>query len=1388
MTMYFSLSPRIRRSLIIGLAGVLPPIFMQTFLGTAELLAQQPPPSSSKILNSRTTTVKSSWEVDFELSQPAQVVAHFQISSATDWENPELPAVFWEVLIDDRLASHLVTHMGRPFHDYAIHLGVLIAGPHNLAFQRADSSIAALKLREVRIDIYEKDHSFFSVLAHAPIIFGRSRRDVSANEANGMWLDPDMRHSDAPLLLAYDERASSFGKTRTYTVFFSNENGGTPPPGLLHLWGRYADIEWAYRVELDDTPDSNLYFQKGNRHQAFFQGPQHQQLVYRGGFENDQPTLQVTTRNNMFSDSLTTKLRFALPPFFNMSPDSPRESVMLQAPWTWQVSAKEARREQGLDPSPTDSTRIADLQHYLYIQFVAQPEKFGVKSGSKAPDGRSLSGGFFLAKFKKHPNTYASNLWSDDLIIRSDTTIIRQTAVPLPPGTSPDDLQRLEFVADAGGGNVVLTNISRLFSLDENDLPQAWKPDWHGRQRLEPGQRAIFYAEDFRLHPVYFQALPAEWHFKPDSQAIATATTWGGKPVDETQWPLIRIGEPWERQGYSGYDGVAWYRCQFRLDNSWQGERLWLGFGGVDDRYQVWVNGKLARDLPADSIGADGHLTFTEITKLAQFERTNSIAVRVEDFSGEGGIVAPPAAISNFPEALAPPHVAAMADPAMDREEPFDYFQKPVAILGTQDHPGFTLVTPEGYLNTGWAEIMFLGGADLAPLSCRVKSLTAEGLPIVRYRTNVDGVEYAFETFAFPAAGDSRAPLFNWVRVRVQNRNSTSTEAKFAVAPRFNNALHPLAAKHSFNPNWRYKVDGRLLWRDEQALMVLPETPSVANFSNGATLAAETPAGRVENRWTLAPEESRTLVFSLPATPMPSAAVLAENVFTADFDKLREHAVRYWQNALSGGTQITLPEHKVDAAWRANLVYHLIAGNQFNAPGTQFDHKDFDLRETALLVRLLDLTGQHGLSKQILRRLWLAQAPGAPFSIAWGEAGPVLWAYGQHLEFTRDWAFGREVYPALKKTLHALHDARERDPWKILPATVAAKRPLHAVGDNFYALLGWRYAIQIARAVGAPEDVSFFTKELEALRKAFDRRLNDATKADEGFIPPALELESGFDTGNLAAVYPTEILAPGDENVSATLERARGQFDEGLLTQSEARDPFHFWMYPDLTAYVAATELRRGEQANVIERLYALLMHMSATHIGCDKRMQPWGDRNCPALPVSFLQPGRSGFAASLLMLVRNMLLREGERELHLLSAVSPAWIKTGEKISVQNAVTNFGKISFVAEVMDNRMVIDFSANWQTPPQRLVLHFPYFAKVERIVADGRGISLEKGRAHLSPQVRRVEIVWQNQADRERLSYAITVEDFKREYRERYQLLKVSKAATAALPAPPPEKQ
>ncbi len=438
-----------------------PPFFsLMLFSGSLAFAQQLPSPNFSKILFSRATTLKKTWEKNFTAPQAGHAVAHFQISSDTDWEDSNNPAALMEVALDERLASHLVTFMGRANggHVYSIHLGFLNAGQHELTLQRADSSQAAIKLHQVRLDVYYANHPFYSVLAHAPILFGRH---------------PDMRSSDVPLLLAYEKNTLHSKHEIKYTVFFSNENGGTPAPGLLHLWGRYTDIEWTYRVELDAV---------NKRQRAFFQGRDHQEFPYLGSLENSQPALQVATLNNMFSDSLTTKLRFALPPFYEMPANGLRESVMLEAPWTWRVSAKEARREQRLNPQPSDSTRIADLRRYLYIQFIAEPETSGVKAG-----------GYFIAKYKNDANEYASNLRRSRLIIRSDKKIVRQTAVPFPAHLTASDLQRFEFVADTSGGSLVLKNVVRLFSLDENDLPREWKPTWRGSMRLASGERAILF-------------------------------------------------------------------------------------------------------------------------------------------------------------------------------------------------------------------------------------------------------------------------------------------------------------------------------------------------------------------------------------------------------------------------------------------------------------------------------------------------------------------------------------------------------------------------------------------------------------------------------------------------------------------------------------------------------------------------------------------------------------------------------------------------------------------------------------------------------------------------------------------------------------------------------
>jgi hypothetical protein len=514
--------------------------------GPAQTLAR---PSWSKKLNARTVFITDGWQYEVELARPAHLIASLQISSQTDWEDPVQPAAGLSVSIDGRLCSHVLTYLGREFHHYEVHLGLVTPGARVLEITRLDSAQLDVKLVNVRVDAYEEDHPQYAVLAHAPILFGRT----------------EMRHSDVPLLLSYDIRwyEAPAGGTRhmksiEYTILYSNESGGTPPAGLLHVWGRYADIEWAYRVEFETDGKT--------RRRAYFQARDHKTLPFRGGYENDQPALQVATLNNMLIDTLNTKLRFALAPRFAMPDDGLRERLMLQAPWTWRVGAKEARREQRQKKMPADSTWLNDLKNYLFIQFAAHPQNPGTECG-----------GFFIAKFRRQTGETVSHLWSPRLVIREQKPFTRQTALPMPAGTAPEDLVRLDFVADAASQKIVLTDIINLFALDENDLPRIWPPGWKGAIALDAGERVRFYIDDFHMLPERVLPLAEIWSFKPDSLQRGDAEKWNEAAVNDDPWPLLRPGVSWERQGHAEYRGVAWYRTHFKPDQSWRGEKMWMG-------------------------------------------------------------------------------------------------------------------------------------------------------------------------------------------------------------------------------------------------------------------------------------------------------------------------------------------------------------------------------------------------------------------------------------------------------------------------------------------------------------------------------------------------------------------------------------------------------------------------------------------------------------------------------------------------------------------------------------------------------------------------------------------------------------------------------------------
>jgi beta-galactosidase/beta-glucuronidase len=104
---------------------------------------------------------------------------------------------------------------------------------------------------------------------------------------------------------------------------------------------------------------------------------------------------------------------------------------------------------------------------------------------------------------------------------------------------------------------------------------------------------------------------------------------------------LKTFSASWGDQGLRYYKGHAWYRTSVSISEGFRGRKIFLWFGGVDEKAKVWVNGKLLGESPGRAF-APFEL---EASEAVRFGETNRIAVLVTNSRlnelGTGGITAP---------------------------------------------------------------------------------------------------------------------------------------------------------------------------------------------------------------------------------------------------------------------------------------------------------------------------------------------------------------------------------------------------------------------------------------------------------------------------------------------------------------------------------------------------------------------------------------------------------------------------------------------------------------------------------------------------------------------------------------------------------------------------
>lgn len=549
-----------------------------------------------------------------------------------------------------------------------------------------------------------------------------------------------------------------------------------------------------------------------------------------------------------------------------------------------------------------------------------------------------------------------------------------------------------------------------------------------------------------------------------------------------------------------------------------------------------------------------------------------------------------------------------MLNPNLDVPgKPFSYFWHPTDVIGALYDPVASEVTPEGYIYTGFGELMFFIGNPPKAVNQRIKTSVDGYLPIVQYEVERNGVRYRFRMFAADLGEGLQGLPVNFVQVKLSNesheRRAAFLSSAYRFAPpsnnlkgisnyRFRQRFDLIPKQYTegqtvFNPDWNYALSEDALVRDGRIIYLypttsVPEQKSLSLKDNGLRmyrfftgevegnlhpkyrLDPHTPMGVVTYRVTLHPGQSHDLVFKMPIVPIQKSSAEARLLRRADYAKQFEGAVSHWQS-LVAHSPLRFPEQKVQDYLLSNTIFDALAidkvGDDYILNINKFQyHTYYGGSNTAHMIVAFDYMGLHKLAREACMYAYKMQLPDGSFKKSmrptaypdWRLFGLNLWQWNRHYELTHDTSFLEQIYPGVQRAMNWEEKITHTDPLGLMPASAIADDSYlngsHQTGENMWVLVGLRSAVKMAKTMRRDQDALRFNTEYQRFWNAFERQLSKQTARDGGYIPPSLDrCVCGNDFYNLLTLWPEPLFTPFDPRVTATIQESRKTYAEGIL-------------------------------------------------------------------------------------------------------------------------------------------------------------------------------------------------------------------------------------------------
>jgi hypothetical protein len=605
------------------------------------------------------------------------------------------------------------------------------------------------------------------------------------------------------------------------------------------------------------------------------------------------------------------------------------------------------------------------------------------------------------------------------------------------------------------------------------------------------------------------------------------------------------------------------------------------------------------------------------------------------------------------------------------------------------------------------------------------KSQTLQnGLPIVNTTFERDGVRYQVEQFAYPLHGPPRQRSGAIDMVLLQRVRMTDLTGEARVVPV--TMVHERSLPAQDDPGLTTEQqNGRLLLEERAHRSVL-----LAVDAEGAAVAW---AG-VQEQAQKAQRVDITLAVHLPSRGMyeffvalPSPAVAydeRETLAGLDYTAARNRTQDFWLAYLAQGAKFEVPEQAVNDLFRANLWHALTLPRKQSEDQTDLPYSNFAYSQSgtpwpinqAVYVdyMIYGLRGYNQVATGELQTIyrnnqefdgrvngfahWLAYTPG------------MLYAVAQNYLLSGDRAEFEKVLP---ETLRGLDwsMAQVRDASSSTgPAPGLVEGPLNDLtGPGYWAFnqaylyAGLETMGKALERYGHPRAAACL-QLAQAYRATVERAMSMASVQsplvqlrDHTWIP-YVPSNAAFPGRNYSQWYPADVDTGATHLLRLKALPAEGQLAESLLNDQEDNLFLHGWGLANEPVYnqQATAYLYRDDVKAVIRAFYSLMAGGFSQGVfePVEHRWR-WGQYFGP--------PSTDG---AWFELYRNMLVREADVHTLLLGQATPrAWLADGKNISVKEAPSWLGKVSFEvnSHANDGRIEASFRLDAGQPGTTILL-------------------------------------------------------------------------------------